>query len=117
MPLSSSGCPFVFHGHLGLKAFDVLEDGCGSQHPSVALEPQEAVPSGYVAVDRDLVPSLGMTDIVDRDVVVLAPEERHSVEFLPPSEHIERRGSPLPLGNHPMLDPNVFATVRIGPPR
>ncbi len=48
---------------------------------------------------------------------MLAPEERHGDEFLAMAEHVECRGLPLPLGNHPMLDPNVLATVRIWPPR
>jgi hypothetical protein len=108
---------FALHRHLGLKAFDVPEDGCGSQHASVALEAQEAVPCGNVAVDLDLVPSLGMADVIDRDVVMLAPEERHGSKFLALAEHVQCRGAPLSFRNHPMLDPNVLAAVRIGPSR
>ena len=52
------------------------------------LEAQQAVLAGDVAVDRQLVPFLGMADIVDRDVVVLAPEERHGVELLAQAEHV-----------------------------
>jgi hypothetical protein len=35
--------------------------------------------------------------------------------LLPVSEHIDRGGLPLALGNHPMLDANRVASVRIGP--
>src|SRR5262249_16771514 len=69
------------------------------------------------AVDVERVPALGMTDIDDRDVVVLAPEERDLGEWLPLSEHVARRGLALPLGHHPMLDPQVLSGVGIGPAR
>ena len=58
-----------------------------------------------------------MTDIVDRHVVVLAPEERHRVEALALPEHVARGGLALALGHHPVLDANVLAGVRIGPAR
>src|SRR6516162_474619 len=58
-----------------------------------------------------------MTNVVDRDVVVLAPEERHSVEFLALPQHIAGGGLPLTLSDHPMLDPDILARMRIGPSR
>ena len=79
------------------------------------LVAQQAVLAGDVAVDRQLVPFLGVADIVDRDVVVLAPEERHGVELLAQAQHVERRGLALALGDHPVLDADRLAAVRIGP--
>src|SRR5262249_28271195 len=60
-------------------------------------------------------PAFGVTDIVDRHVVVLAPEERHRGELLRASEHIERGGLALALGDDPMLHPNIIAAVGIRP--
>ena len=48
---------------------------------------------------------------------MLAPEERHRIEAFPQAEHIPGRGLALPFGHHPVLDPNLVAGVRIGPPR
>ena len=48
---------------------------------------------------------------------MLAPEERHIRERLPTSEHVERRGSTLPLRHHPVLHPDVLAAVGVRPPR
>src|ERR1700719_4464582 len=58
-----------------------------------------------------------MADVVDGEVVVLAPKEGYCVETLPPPEHIERRGLPLALRNHPMLDADPIAGMRVGPSR
>ena len=107
----------TLHFQLGLQALDVAEDRGDSQRPPFAFEAQKAVLGTNVSINRDLVPLFGMADIVDGNVVMLAPEERHGDEFLAMAEHVERRCLPLPLGNDPMLDPNVVATVRIWPAR
>src|SRR5215467_7820622 len=56
-----------------------------------------------------------MADIVDRNVIVLAPEERYGRELLPISEHVECCGLALPLCDDPMLDANSCARMWIGP--
>src|SRR5262245_15905328 len=56
-----------------------------------------------------------MADIVDRDVIVLAPEKGDGGKFLAATKHIERSRLALALCHHPMLDANLFAGVRIGP--
>src|SRR4029077_21031626 len=63
------------------------------------------------------VPGLGVADIIDRHVVMLAPEERHRREGLASAQHAERGGLALALGDHPMLDADGAAGVRIGPAR
>src|ERR1700687_3928124 len=83
----------------------------------MALEAQQPGPGRDVAFDCELVPCLGMADIVNRDVVVLAPEEGNGGKSLAVPEHIECRGLPLALGHHPMLDANALATIRIRPAR
>src|ERR1700674_1910502 len=45
------------------------------------------------------------------------PEKRHGVEWLPPAEHVARRGLPLALGNNPVLDADLLAAVRVRPAR
>jgi hypothetical protein len=87
---------------------------CSGEHAPIAVEAQEAVPSRDVAIDRELVPRLGMADIADLNVIVLSPEDRNVDIFLAVPEHVERRDLPLALGNHPMLDANYLATRWIG---
>ena len=64
-----------------------------------------------------LVPVLGVADIIDRDVIMLAPEERHGVELLAAAEHVQRRGLALALGHDPVFDADALAAMRIGPAR
>src|SRR3569833_4441217 len=77
----------------------------------------EAVPLPDVAVDLDRVPAFGMADIVDRYVVVLAPEERHGAEGRALAEHVERRGLALPFGDDPVLDADALAGIGVRPAR
>ena len=63
----------------GFQALPVAEDGSDREHVAAAAVAQDAVLGRDIAFDRELVPFLGVADIVDRDVVVLAPEERTPV--------------------------------------
>jgi hypothetical protein len=56
-----------------------------------------------------------MTDIIDRDVVVLAPEEGDGGKSLAVPEHVERSGLSLALGYHPMLDADALTAMWVGP--
>jgi hypothetical protein len=58
----------------------------------VAFEANEAVPGSGIAFTCKLIPSLNMTDIVDPEVVMLAPEQRNGVEFLTMSERARASG-------------------------
>src|SRR5258705_38277 len=82
-----------------------------------ALVLQQTIFRRDVAVDGNLVPCLGVADIIDRHVVVLAPEKWHGVECLALPQHIARGGLALAFGHHPMLDPDILAGMRIGPAR
>src|SRR5262249_52843738 len=86
-------------------------------HAVVALVTQQAVPGRDVAVDRQVIPLLGVADVIDRHVVVLTPEERHGGERLMMSQYAERRGLTLAFGDDPMLHANALTAVRIGPTR
>ena len=56
-----------------------------------------------------------MTDIVDRQIVVLAPKERDRVEGAGVPKNIERRNLTLTFRDHPMLDTDAISGMRIGP--
>src|SRR5262245_54594197 len=58
-----------------------------------------------------------MTDIVDGNIVVLAPKEGHGVERRLTTEHIAGCGLALSLGDNPMLDANGLARMAIRPSR
>src|SRR5262249_3988038 len=77
----------------------------------------DAVALHHVALDVDGVPFLSVPDIVDRHVVVLAPEERCRPEWCFHAHHVERRDLPLPLGDDPVLDANALTRNGIGPTR
>jgi hypothetical protein len=44
---------------------------------------------GNITLSRELIPLIGMADIVDRDVVVLAPEEGDGGKSLAVPEHVD----------------------------
>ena len=69
------------------------------------------------AVDHDLVPFLGMTDIGEREVVLLGPEERDRIEPFTAPEHVACGGLALALGDDEMLDADRLAGERIRPAR
>src|SRR5258708_22358750 len=56
-----------------------------------------------------------MADVIDRDIVVLAPKKRHGIEGLPTPQYVERRDLALPFRDHPVLDADALAGMRIGP--
>ena len=100
-----------------LRAREVAIDRGESHDAAVMAVFDETVPPLDAAIDPDLIPFLGMTDIIDRNVVVLAPEERYGVEAFALPEHIARCSLALPFGNDPVLDPDVCTTAGIGPAR
>src|SRR5262245_41607470 len=107
----------LLHRQLLLKARKVAIDRSDSQHAAILAVFDEAVSPRNAAIDPDLIPLLGMTDIVDRNVVVLAREERYGVEALTLSEHVARRSLALPFGHDPVLDPDIGAAAGVGPAR
>src|SRR5262245_66480110 len=58
-----------------------------------------------------------MPDVVDRHVVVLAPEERNFGKSLLLAENVARCRLTLPLGHDPMLDSQILAGMGLGPSR
>jgi len=90
-----------------LEVREVAIDGGDGQDAFITSILNETVPRVDAAVDPDLIPFFGMTDIVDGNVIVLAPEEWYGVEAFVLAEHVARCGLALPLGYDPMLNPDI----------
>ena len=103
MPVPSRIGHAAFHRPFLLEVLEVAVDRGNCQHGAVASIAHQAIAPLYVALDLELVPLLGMTDIVDWHVIMLAPEERDVGKSLALSEDILRYGLTLALGNDPML--------------
>src|SRR5256885_6150229 len=56
-----------------------------------------------------------MADVLDVDIVMAAPEERHRIEPLARAQHVASGDLPLPLGDHPMLDTDTLARTSVRP--
>lgn len=100
---------FPLQADFGFKARKVTKDGGDRERSSRAPHAHETVLAGDVAFDNEIVPTLGVADIGDRNVVMLAPEVRDRVEGLAASEHVDGGRVSLSLGHHPVLDANGFA--------
>src|SRR5205814_1398211 len=102
------------HCRFGDQAVSIAIDRGHRNDAADALVLHRAITCGDFTVDHELVPRLRMTHVIDWHVVMLAPEERHGIEFLPAAEHVERSGLTLTLGDDPVLDPDRYATVWVG---
>src|SRR5262249_18107543 len=107
----------ALHRGFLLEILDVTEDRGCRQHFAIAAKAHQAIASVDIALDVEAVPFLRVTDIVDRHVVMLAPEERHLTKALSLVKHVAGGSLPLTLGNDPMLNAQIFAGMRIGPAR
>jgi hypothetical protein len=78
------------YGRAGTKRLAAMgiRDRDDRQLPIAAAIDDSAVARADIAVDVGAVPSLGVADIGDGDVVVLASEERHGIEALPAPENV-----------------------------
>src|SRR4030088_49656 len=104
------------HRQFLLEAVDVAVDRGDGEHLAIAAIAHHAIARLDVAVYLERVPLLGMTDIVDRQVVMLAPEERNIGKALAPPQYIARDSLTLALGDDPVFDPELFPAVAIRPP-
>jgi hypothetical protein len=107
----------ALHRRFLLKVLEIAKDRGNRQHPAVSAIAHETIAPLDVARDFDLVPFLGVTDVIDRYVVMLAPEERDVGKSYLLSEDISRCSLALAFGNDPMFNPEILARVRIQPPR
>src|SRR5687768_9750171 len=86
--------PLALHRELGSEAHAVAEDRRHRERAAAGAVGHRAISRRDVALDLHAVPARRMSDVGDRDVVMLAPEERHRVEALAltarPREHVPR---------------------------
>src|SRR5574338_1609683 len=74
---SRSARHLPFHRQLRLEALAVTKDARHRKDPITGPIPRARVVLLQAAVDVDGIPALGMADVVDGDIVVLAPEKGH----------------------------------------
>src|SRR5262249_42778245 len=86
------------------EAFAIARDRGERQRAAAQDVRHGAIARVERAVDLDGIPFLGVADVFDLDVVVLAPEERDGIELLAAAEHVARRDLPLAFSDHPVLD-------------
>src|SRR5438132_996108 len=78
----------ALHRELGHQAFATAEDRREGKGAAPLPKPQSDIVSAWITILIDLVPTLGMADVVNRDVIMLGPEERHGREALAPVQHV-----------------------------
>src|SRR3569623_386102 len=105
------------HRSRRFEAVGVAEDRSHRQRLAVELVFKQAIVRRDLAMHDDLIPLFRMADIIDRNIVMLAPEERHGVECFARAQHIARGHLSLALGHNPMLDTYVRALMRVRPAR
>jgi hypothetical protein len=106
---------FSFHGGLSLQALEIARDGYDSESATAFLVRHGTIARIEAPIDLDSLPLLGVAHVIDSHVVVLTPEERNSVKLFATAKNILSRYLPLALSNHPVLDANSLAGVRVGP--
>src|SRR6476646_9441153 len=106
---------FSFHGGLSPQALQIARDGYHSKSATAFLVCHGTVALIEAPIDLDSLQLLGVAHIVDSHVVVLTPEEWNSVKLFATAKNVAGRYLTLTLSNHPVLDANSLAGVRIGP--
>src|SRR3989442_11516991 len=106
----------MFHFHLGFEAFAIAKYRGDGELLVAATVDDRAIVIFEAPVDVDRVAGLGVADIVDCDVVMLAPEEGDRIESLAAAEDIARCSLSLAFGDDTMLDADALAGMWIGPP-
>ncbi len=60
----------------------MLPSRSGRKHTAITFAPQYAILGLNNTVDGDFVPLLGMADVIDQHVIMLAPEDRDRIVSL-----------------------------------
>src|SRR5262249_48804772 len=84
---------------------------------TVALVRDGAIARVERSIDFHRIPLLRMADVVQLEIVVLAPEKRYRIEPDALAEDVLRCNLALTLGNHPVLNANALTRMRIWPAR
>src|SRR5262249_7155501 len=108
-----SGRPF--HRELRLEALAITKHARDRQHAATARVTHDAIALLDASIDLDAVPTFRMPDVVDGDVVVLGPKDRHVGERRAIADDRARDRLALSPGHNPVLDPDEPAAARVGP--
>src|SRR4029079_12241192 len=103
-PRPGRSCGGLLQRALGAERVAVAADRGDSEELPAAQEADLALAGGEVADGFAGVPAVGVADVGDADIVVLAPEKGNVLEGLRPAEHAERGRLAHALGDHPVLD-------------
>src|ERR1700719_3747427 len=103
------------HCYFRRQAVAAAENRGDGQRARALAIAQRHVMRDDVAIDVDGVPLRRVADVIDRYVVMLAPEEGRPGVALAAAEHVARGGLALALGHDPVLDAQPLAAVAIGP--
>src|SRR3984893_8560230 len=114
LPSAASGERF-FELDFGGEAVAITTDRQHRQFAAALLVRHRAVLRRKASVDLDAVPFRGVPDIVELQIVLLGPEERHRVEALARPEHVAGSCLALPFSDDPVLDADRFASQPVGP--
>ena len=106
---------FSFHGGHSLQALEIARDGYDSESATAFLVRYGTITRSEAPIDLDILPLLGVAHVIDGYIVVLTPEKWDSVKFFATAKNIPGCYLPLALSNHPVLDANSLAGVRIWP--
>jgi hypothetical protein len=112
---ASSRLDFSFHSRLSLQALEIARDGYDSKNSTGCLICHSTIASIEAPIDLDSLPLLGVAHVIDSHIVVLTPEKWDSIKLLSTAKNILGRDLPLAFRNHPVLDANSLAGVRIWP--
>ena len=104
----------ALHRRFDLEARAVAAEGDDGGDPAALAVGDQRVARVEAAADLDRIPRLGVADVVERHVVVRAPEERHVAVGRRRAQHVARRGLAHALGDHPVLDAHRLARSRSG---
>ncbi len=94
----------LFELDFGGEAVAITPDRQHRQFAAALPVSHRAVLRRKASIDLDPVPFRGMSDVIEQQIVLLGPEERHRVEALPRPEHIAGSRLALPFGDNPVLD-------------
>jgi len=105
----------LFDRDLGSQAFYVSADGDYGERLFTLPKFQRTVAIGDAPLDVDSIPCLRVTDVRNRNIVVLAPEKRDECARFFAPDHIARGDLAVTLGHDPVLDADFVAAVRVRP--
>jgi len=91
-----------------LQSLQIPRNRCHREGAATPLVGKSAVSRLEVSFDFDRIPILRVADVVDGDIIVLTPEERHRVERLAVAQDISGRNLTLTLCHNPMLDADAL---------